>query len=269
MQKIIVFTDTHMQPEVGEGKFDPDVQLEKGIAHVNEFNADADLVIFCGDITDKGDVHSYEMLQNRLKDLNIPYKLLLGNHDNRENFLTVFDNAHVDENGFVQQAIDMGSMRLILLDTLHGPPYDYPMSHMGKLCEKRLAWLDMQLASAGDKDCIIFMHHPPHNTGFVAMDTIKLIDGDAFYNVVKAHNNVSQLICGHVHRTISGHHKGIPFAVFKSTVGQMPMLFDTMDFHMEVNEPSSYGIIFADKDSVIVQTEDFELSDLKALTETL
>lgn len=269
MNKIVVFTDTHMQPEVGAGKFDPDVQLQKGIAHVNEFNGDADLVIFCGDITDKGDIVSYQMLRNHLKDLNIPYRLLLGNHDNRENFLTVFDDVVVDENGFVQQVIDMGSMRLILLDTLYGPPYDYPLCHMGKLCERRLAWLDAQLSSAGERDCIVFMHHPPHDTGFVAMDTIKLLDGDAFYEVVKTHNNVSQIICGHVHRTISGHHKGVPFAVFKSTVGQMPMLFDTMDFHMEVNEPSSYGIIFADKDRVLIQTEDFELSDLKALRETL
>jgi len=234
MQKIVVFTDT-------------------------------DLVIFCGDLTDKGDVVSYKMLKSRLNDLNMPYKLLLGNHDNRENFLTVFGEEQVDENGFVQQVIDLGTMRLILLDTLNGPPYEYPISHMGKLCEMRLAWLDGQLASADEKDCVIFMHHPPHNTGFVAMDTIKLIDGEDFYEVVKKHNNVSQLICGHVHRTISGHHKGIPFAVFKSTVGQMPMLFDTMDFHMEVNEPSSYGIIFAEKDSVLVQSEDFELSDLKAL----
>lgn len=269
MQKIIVFTDTHMQPEVDEGKFDPDVQLKKGIAHVNQFNGNADLVVFCGDLTHKGDVISYEMLQNRLTDLNIPYKLLLGNHDNRENFLTVFDDTRLDENGFVQQVLDLGPFRLILLDTLNGPPYDYPSSHMGNLCEKRLAWLEAQLASAGEKDCMVFMHHPPHNTGFVAMDTIKLIDGDGFYKVLKNHNNVSQLICGHVHRTISGHYKGIPFAVFKSTVGQMPMLFDTMDFHMEVNEPSSYGIIFAEKDTVLVQTEDFELSDLKAVRETL
>lgn len=269
MQKIIVFTDTHMQPQAGAEKPDPDVQLKKGITHVNEFNGDADLVVFCGDLTDKGDVGSYEMLKERLADLNIPYKLLLGNHDNRENFLTVFNDVQLDENGFVQQTIDMGSLRLILLDTLHGPPYDYPSSHMGKLCERRLEWLDAQLASAGEKDCIIFMHHPPHNTGFIAMDTIKLIDGSAFYNVVKTHDNVSQLVCGHVHRTISGHHKGIPFAVFKSTVGQMPMLFDVMDFHMEVNEPASYGILFADRGNVLVQTEDFELSDLKAVRQAL
>lgn len=265
MQKIIVFTDTHMQPQVGAGKFDPDVQLQKGIAHVNEFNSDADLVIFCGDLADKGDIASYEMLYARLGSLNVPYRLLLGNHDNRENFSSVFPDAELDENGFIQHVIETPEANLVLLDTLNGPPYNYPFSHQGMLCEKRLFWLDHQLENAGSKPCILFMHHPPHNTGFAAMDTIKLMDGDAFYEIVKRYQNVCHIVCGHVHRTISGSHKGIPFSIFKSTVGQMPMLFDVMDFHMEVNEPSAYGILFINDESVLVQTEDFELSDLKSL----
>ena len=262
MAKIIVFTDTHMEPEVPQGKFNPDVQLQKGIAHVNEFNPDADMVIFTGDLTDKGDATSYEMLHSRLDDLKIPHHLLLGNHDNRENFIKIFPETKLDENGFVQKVIHTPEANLILLDTLNGPPYNYPESHKGSLCEKRLAWLEVQLKDAGEKPCIIFMHHPPHSTHFVAMDLISLIEGEAFYGLVKQYKNVAHIVCGHVHRTISGSHKGIPFSIFKSTVGQMPMLFDTMDFHMEVNEPSAYGIVFINPESVIVQTEDFELSDL-------
>ena len=185
MQKFVVITDTHMQPEVEKGKFDPDVQLQKCIAHVNEFNGDADLVVFCGDLTDKGDVVSYQMLQNRLEYLEIPYQLLLGNHDNRENFKSVFQDAKLDENGFVQQIVETPAANLILLDTLNGPPYEYPYSHKGMLCEKRLAWLDKQLKYSGDKKCVIFMHHPAHITGFVAMDTMKFIDGEMFFEVVK------------------------------------------------------------------------------------
>lgn len=269
MTKIIVFTDTHMQPEVGEGKFDPDVQLQKGIAHVNEFNGDADLVIFCGDLTDRGDVASYEMLQQRLQDLEAPYKLLLGNHDNRENFASVFQDVALNQNGFAQHVIETPNANLILLDTLNGPPYKYPYSHLGQLCENRLSWLDHQLKNAGSKKCIIFMHHPPHDTGFVGMDAMKLMDGDAFYEVVERHNNVCHIVCGHVHRTISGSHRSIPFSVFKSTVGQMPMIFDTTASHLEVNEPSAYGVLFVSQDSILVHTEDFELSDLRSLDSEL
>lgn len=261
MSKIIVFTDTHMELCVPEGKFDPDVQLAKGLAHVNKHHSDAELVIFCGDLTDKGDVASYEKLKARLQDLQVPFQLLLGNHDKRENFLSVFSQAVRDENGFIQQVIETQHARLILLDTLNGPPYKYPFSHMGVLCEARLSWLDKQLSEAGDKPCIIFMHHPPHDTGFAGMDVIKLMEGDAFYELINKHGNVTQLVCGHVHRTISGSHKGVAFCVFKSTVGQMPMLFDDNKTNLEINEPSSYGMLFPHADGVVVHSEDFELSE--------
>jgi len=262
MAKVIVFTDTHMQPETKPGKFDPARQLEKGIAHVNTFNGDADHVIFCGDLTHRGTVESYEMLRDSLENLKLPYTLLMGNHDNRENFLSVFPKSQRDENGFLQKVIKFPEARLVLLDTLNGPPYNYPESHKGLLCEKRLDWLDRQLTDAGEQPCIIFMHHPPHDTGFKAMDTIKLTHSESFYELVQKHGNVRQLVCGHIHRTISGSYNGIPFCVFKSTVGQMPMVFESMDFRAEVNEPSAYGIVFAGKAGVIVHTEDFELSDL-------
>ncbi len=258
-----------MEPFVAEGKLDPDLQLAKGIAHVNEFNSDADLVIFCGDLTDKGDVQSYEMLKHRLVDLKVPYKLLLGNHDNRANFLSVFADSEQDQNGFIQQTVDFSDTRLILLDTLNGPPYDYPFSHKGLLCEKRLSWLDEQLKTAKDNNCLIFMHHPAHDTGFAGMDIIQLIDGEGFFDVATQYGNLKHIVYGHVHRTISGSHRGIPFSVFKSTVGQMPMIFDVLNTSVEVNEPSSYGIIFAEKDTILIQTEDFELSDLTAIRKML
>ena len=269
MPKIVVLTDIHIRPDQVPGKPDPDLQLRKGIDHINRFNGDADLVVFCGDLADEGDVGSYEILRETLKTLTVPHRLLLGNHDNRENFLSVFSDVELDPAGFVQQVFDFPDIRLIFLDTLFAPPYKYPLSHAGFLCEQRLAWLDEQLGLAEGKACVIFMHHPPHETGFVAMDTIKLNNEEAFYEVVLRNGNVKHVVCGHVHRTISGSHRGIPFSVFKSPVGQMPMLFDVMDFHMETNEPAAYGIISISYDSVLVQTEDYELTDLDALRASL
>lgn len=261
MKKIIVFTDTHMQLQVETGKLDPDVQLAKGLAHVNQNHADADLVVFCGDLTDKGDIASYQKLKARLKDLELPYQLLLGNHDNRENFLAVFPDAIRDEHGFVQRVIETENVNLIMLDTLYGPPYEYPMSHMGNLCEKRFSWLEARLAEAGSRPCIIFMHHPPNDTGFAGMDAIKLMEGERFHDVISKSGNVVQLVCGHVHRTISGCHRGTAFCVFKSTVGQMPMLLDDNRTYLEVNEPSAYGIVMPNRKGVTVHTEDFELGE--------
>lgn len=261
MTKFIIFTDLHMVPEgaaiIG---LDPYRRLANGIAHVNRYHADADRVIFAGDLAHGADRPSYERLKTLLGELVPPAALMIGNHDRREVFLDVFAEAATDENGFVQQAIDFADCRAILLDTLFAPPYDYPMSHAGRLCERRLAWLGRQLDEAGDRPALIFMHHPPHASGFAGIDMIRLINEDDFYALVKRHGNVRHIFAGHVHRTISGSSHGIPFSIFKSPVHQQPMPFDIPDASLSVDEPAAYGIALVTEDGVLVHTEDYEIA---------
>lgn len=264
MSRVIVLTDLHITQEANTHGPDPDARLRAAIDHINTYQASADLVIVTGDLTDKGDAASYAKLADHLSHLALPYALMVGNHDHRAPFQEAFPQAPADPNGFVQQVIDLPEARLILLDTLNGPPYSYPFSHIGVLCEDRMAWLDDRLRET-DLPCILFMHHPPHETGFVAMDAIKLMNGPAFYDRILAHNNVAHIVAGHVHRTISGGHRGIPFTIFKSLVGQMPMLFDLMDFTMETDEPAAYGILMISPAGVVAHTEDFGLTDLDAI----
>lgn len=264
MSRVIVLTDLHITMTPDAHRPDADAGLARAIRHINAEQAEADLLILTGDLTDKGDAASYAKLARHLESAALPAVLMLGNHDNRKAFVSVFPDAPVCETGHVQRVIDLPEARLICLDTLNGPPYDYPASHSGRLCEARLDWMEGQLSGTA-LPCILFMHHPPHDTGFTAMDTIKLLDGPAFYDRLAAHDNVAHIICGHVHRTISGSHRGIPFSVFKSPVGQMPMLFDVMDFHVETPEPPAYGIVDIHPDGITVHTEDFGLTDLGAM----
>lgn len=263
MTKIIVFTDIHFNVEHPDNGIDPVQRLTSGLDHAAKYNGDAEMIVVTGDLTHHGDIPSYQLLKKSLEAVELPLVLMVGNHDNRENFLSVFPETTTNQDGHVQHAMDFGSDRVLFLDTLDGPPYDYPLSHRGMLCDKRLSWLDETLASAEGRRCTILMHHHPHDVGFRAMDMIRLINGDDFYEIIERYNNVRHISCGHVHRTISGSHRGIPFSVFKSTVGQMPMAFNSMDFHMETNEPAAYGIINLGKDGITVHTEDYELTDLE------
>lgn len=260
MSRIVVLTDLHIAAEP-DPVINADTRLAAAIAHINQHQSDADLVVITGDLTDKGDAASYAKLKDHLSALKIPHALMLGNHDMRAPFLAAFPETPVTESGHVQQVIDLPHARLILLDTLNGPPYSYPYSHAGLLCAARLSWLDQALDT--DKPCILFMHHPPHDTGFVAMDSIKLMQSEAFHDRIAG--RVAHIVCGHVHRTISGSHRGIPFSVFKSTQWQMPMIFDVMDFHLETAEPPAYGLLLIGPDSIIAHTEDYGLTDLTSL----
>lgn len=254
--KVIVFTDIHIDVDQRPDAPNAEDRLTAGIKHVMAHQSDADRVIITGDLTHKGDVASYERLRDLLTPLKPPTHLMLGNHDNRENFLKVFPDTAIDPNGFVQSIIDTTDARLLLLDTLFGPPYDYPASHAGELCEKRLSWLQTAMTESV-KPCVLFMHHPPMQTGFAAMDPIMLRDADAFYEATNRAGGAQHLICGHIHRTISGTNRGLSYSMFKSFVGQMPMDFTTTDTKTEVHEPPAYGILLLNSQGIIVHSEDF------------
>ena len=108
------------------------------------------------------------------------------------------------------------------------------------------------------------MHHPPHKTGFTGMDAIRLSNEDAFYELILKHGNVRHIFAGHVHRTIGGSHRGIPFSIFKSPVHQQPMPFDAPNASLSVDEPGAYGIVVVTDEGLQVHHEDYEIAKLES-----
>jgi 3',5'-cyclic AMP phosphodiesterase CpdA len=266
--KLIILTDLHMVP-VGETilDIDPAERLSAALAHIALHHADADRVIVTGDLAHYGDEASYVRLRDCLHRLALPVTLMLGNHDRRPAFRRVFSSSAVDRNGFVQTIVDCKSWRLVCLDTLgvdfeDGDDDDHGA---GRLCHNRLAWFEAALASAGERPVLLFLHHPPHPVGFRGMDRIRLRDEARFFEIVQKYGNVRHMFSGHVHRTINGSARGIPFSIFKSPVHQQPMTFFSDDTSLSVPEPAAYGIVFAHENSVVVHTEDYQLSRLDQL----
>lgn len=255
--KTIVFTDIHMTVQPRAGRPDPEARLRAGLAHALATNSDAGLILLCGDLTHRGDVASYAKLRGVLAGVPVPVVPMLGNHDDRAAFRAVFPEVPVDAGGFVQRVVPLGGYRLVTLDTLVVARNGEAFTHAGELCVARLAWLDRALGEAGDTPCIVAMHHPPHPTGFAAMDAIMLREGEAFHDLLARYGTVRHLICGHIHRTISGTYRGTPYAIFKSPVGQMPLLFDDTDSSVECDDPPAFGIVIAHENGVQVHTEDF------------
>ena len=266
MTRLIVFTDLHIlaDPRARIIGLDPAERLLNGVRHVNRHHRGAARVIFTGDLAHHGEPAAYARLKSILDELEVPFSLLIGNHDSREAFVEAFPDAPRDEHGFVQQVLDLPEGRLVMLDTLKAPPYVFPESYAGWLCERRLEWLDRQLAGANGGPAYVFMHHPPHATGFPGMDSIGLANGDDFYALLARRGNVRHVFAGHVHRTISGTHRGVPFSVFKSPAHQQPMSFDSDDHSLSVDEPGAYGIVFLHEHGVLVHSEDYEISTLEA-----
>ncbi len=258
MNEIIVFTDTHIR---GEGEtilgLDPLERLHEGLQHAQHRFPNAKQIILCGDLCNSGKISEYQRLKSLLDKVDIPYILMCGNHDNRQNLLEIFPDTPVTDQGHLQYFTDIGNTRLVTLDTLDGPPFrnDY---HVGFLCKNRLQWLESVLASAPGK-VLVFMHHPAWCVGMDGMDEIRLRNGDELLAILNEYGNVAHMFTGHLHRTISGNVQGLSFTTFKSPVVQTPLYKKNLHISQSVTEPGAYGVIFM-SDNIIVHTEDFQLA---------
>lgn len=263
MTKIIILTDPHICDEgqtiIG---LNPSFQFEKALNHINKYHSNANRLVITGDLTNSGTLSQYNIIRNILKSNRIPTTLMLGNHDNRDNFRKIFWDYPTDPHGFIQAKESISTKKLIFLDTLLGPP-DLAEEHFGEICEERYNWLEKQLQTLSKDKIILFMHHPPFNVGFPGMDKIKLKDSDQFMNFIKRFPNLLHVVCGHIHRTISGNVQGKSFSIFKSTCHQMPMQQSSIKSSLSVAEPPAYGMLLINDTDIITHSVDFDFSNLE------
>lgn len=248
--KVLQVTDLHLvTPGETLCGLDPLARLEACIADINRNHADARLAIFTGDLSETGEEITYRALARTLAELLVPYRLMLGNHDDRRAFLHVFDQvATVD--GFVQSAEDTPEGRLILLDTL------IPGRPEGQLDAARMRWLGERLQEARGRPVYLFSHHPPFAIHMPLLDRMGIIEAEGLYALLRDHGDVRHIFAGHAHRPIAGSWRGIPLSVLRGTNHQSALDFSP-DRIANTHEPPAYAVIFIDGNGVIAHFHDF------------
>jgi 3',5'-cyclic AMP phosphodiesterase CpdA len=215
---IAQITDTHALPEgrkLGD-LIDSNGQLEAAVSGLNALSPSPELVLVTGDLTDDGEPESYAALRARLVALHSPFYLIVGNHDRRQALIDAFpDHAYLPRTGFLHYVIEDHAVRLIGLDTLLEGRED------GALCEERLSWLDAALRARPERPTLIFMHHPPFESGIWWMDAMGLSGKAGLRAVLGRHPQVCLVVCGHVHRPFHSRVGRTPVAVAPSTAWQV------------------------------------------------
>jgi Icc protein len=250
--KFIHVTDTHFVPP---GRLlyglDPIERLRAAVADINAHHRDAAFAIFTGDLAHFGELDAYRALREVLNELALPYHLLLGNHDDRQNFLKVFPESPQDENGFVQFSLETEIGSFICLDT------NEPGVSWGVLCDKRLDWLEAALARASGRPVYLFMHHPPFPVGIRRMDTISLRDTARLAAIARKGADIRHLFFGHLHRPIGGSWLGVPFTTMRGTNHQVALNFVVENEVPGSHEPPAYAIVFAEDGLTVVHFHDY------------
>lgn len=257
MTKLLAFTDLHFKPP-GETiiGLDPREKFAAALAHALRRHPDAARIVLMGDLANSGTAEEYAALRPLLQDCPVPVTLMPGNHDNREVMAETLGVTR-DAGGYVQSSFDTPTHRVICIDSVFGTKY-LSFASLGQFDAPRQDWLKAELAKS-DKPVLLFSHHPPMKVGFAGMDEIRLRDDDALAGILSG-SPVQHIICGHVHRTISGHWRGHGYTILKSTCHQMPLALDDKDLSLSTDEPAAYGIVLLNEDGVTVHSEDFELA---------
>jgi 3',5'-cyclic AMP phosphodiesterase CpdA len=211
--------------------------LRRAVDHINASKQRPDVVVISGDLVDFGRADEYAVLRPELERLHMPFYLVPGNHDDRENLLAAFaDQAWLPLSaaGPLDWVVEEHPVRLIGLDTT------VPGEHGGRLDYVQLDWLNTQLSRRPDVPMVLVLHHPPFITGIGHMDLAPFGNAAALEEVISRHPQVERLLCGHLHRPMQRRFGGSVACVCPGTSHQIVLdLDEAAPAHFNL-EPAGY-----------------------------
>jgi Icc protein len=210
-------------------------------------------LLITGDLADHGETEEYAALQKILAAAEIPLYYGLGNHDLRRTFRESFPAVPADEDGFVQYAVTIGGLRIIMCDTLEEG------ENGGGFCEKRAGWLARTLAQAPKTPTVLALHHPPIASGIAWMDEAANAPWMArLAEVIKGQNQILTLACGHMHRAYHGMFAGQLVSASPATSLELTLNLTPVDMRVPdgreilTDEPPGFTLFAWDKGALAV-----------------
>lgn len=249
--KLLQITDIHLtKPGNTISGREPNENFQLALQHALANHPDAEAIFITGDLSDWGDKDDYLRLKETVATLSMPVHLCIGNHDERDVFLSVFPEL-ADEQGFVQKAVPLSEGTALILDTWG------PKSHAGFFCEQRQAWLEAEL-SKSTGPVYLFMHHNPVPIGIAPMDKIMLQDAGPFGQIIARHaDKIRHIFHGHCHLPLSGSLHGVPFSAPRGTNHAGWPDFGNLSNLASSDLPQSYGVALCSQASVMIHMVEY------------
>jgi 3',5'-cyclic-AMP phosphodiesterase len=192
-------SDPHVRPwgTLYQGVVDSNRMLSEAISHLLQGDRCPDLVLVTGDLVDQGEPAEYAVARELLDGMGIPYLVIPGNHDERENFRIAFsDLGYLPSSGPLHYCVDEHPVRFVGLDSC------VPGLHHGHIDAEGLEWLSTVLQEGRSRPTVVMLHHPPFSCGIPYMDKYRYLDPRPLEAVLAGFDHIEAVLCGHVHRTM-------------------------------------------------------------------
>lgn len=205
MTLIAQISDLHIkaQGRLSYKKVDTQAALLRVIETLNRLQPRPDVVVITGDLVDFGLAEEYQTLRQALAELQLPYLLMPGNHDDRQALRDAFpEHRYLQQGETLHWQQHVKGVNLLALDS------SVPQQPWGYVDEAQLQWLDEKLKQAPHTPALVMLHHPPFMTGIGHMDRQPLRNPEALAAVIGQYPQVERVLSGHLHRSIQARFAG-------------------------------------------------------------
>lgn len=217
MSELVTFvhlTDLHVgNPAVVDDHLfsDTSTTLARILADIKQLSPAPKFIVASGDLTNRGDVDSYEQLKRLIAEagLDIPFLFALGNHDRRDGFYPAMlgQTENVDAPYDHSQVID--GVHVIVLDS------SVPGKVGGHFEPGQIDWLKSELDQHGDLPKLLVMHHAPAldtDRPDMEWESLTIADTEALREAVEGYDVIG-ILSGHIHFDRVSNWYGIPVVV--------------------------------------------------------
>lgn len=208
---LVQLSDSHLFAEA-DGKLlgmDTCDSLQRVIERVLQEQAQVDLVLATGDLSQDGSQASYERFRDLTAAIEAPARWLAGNHDEVPPMRAACNGSRQ-----LEPVIDLGAWRIVMLDS------SIPGAVPGFLADSQLELLERALSEAPQRHQLICLHHHPVPIGCKWMEPIGLRNPDALFAVLARHPQAKALLWGHVHQEFDQRHDNLRLLASPSTCVQ-------------------------------------------------
>ncbi len=209
MKKILQITDTHLDEKPTTHGYDAYGKLSLVLQQTLE-KENFDLIIFSGDISDKGNLKAYQWLAQKTKDFSDKIVWMAGNHDDVHNMEQVFDfpfRVNLEKNKLNYQ-LNLADTNILCLDT----------------SEKTLSNFQINwLIESTDENTITFIHHPTLLCGSPFMDNSHQLQNWQILRekLLAIPEKTFRFFCGHYHQESCFFDHNIQVFLTPSTIFQI------------------------------------------------
>jgi 3',5'-cyclic AMP phosphodiesterase CpdA len=203
--RIAHLADFHLPgaPNKAVNGVQPHANLAQAVAAIKKQTPPPELIVLGGDQLENGEHDSYQEVADAFKELQAPVHMVLGNHDSLTGFRKTSQPAKApDFPGYY--SFDIKGLHIVILNsTVAG-------KESGRLDERQLLWLSEDLHQSNLKPVLIFLHHPPFDTGIAWLDKVKLANSESFWEIIPPFaQNILGVFTAHLHLQHTTTHRGV------------------------------------------------------------